>query len=121
MTPTAPMQQDAMDKLIQKELLAQETWRQTMQRWEERQARQQTLRRRRYLAVLTNVAQVAAMLIVVFIWQANSPRAASISTSVMPAGVQPSTPSADDGQTIGGGHDAAVQGTDTTTRLSVQP
>lgn len=69
--PDTAEQQDALDQLIIDELGQQARWRGLMQDWEEQQRRR---RRRRILPVLSNIASVAALMILGFILQTLIPR-----------------------------------------------
>ncbi len=64
---------DALDHLIFRELGQQDTWRQTMQQWEERQRQRQQQRRYRLIPVLSNIASVAALFILGLIVEAMVP------------------------------------------------
>ena len=69
--PEAVETQDALDRLIIDELGQRERWRGLMQGWELQQLRR---RRMRLLPVLSNIASVAALMIVGFVLQALFPK-----------------------------------------------
>lgn len=84
------MSEDRLDQLINSELQHHERWQQMHMRWDSQRERRRLAQRHRYLTIVSNVASVAALLVVGFLFQnvAAGIQSSSLESNIAPAAIE---------------------------------